>query len=164
MIDAATLLAYKGWANELLYGALVDLPAAVLTAPSRLIFGDILRTLHHCVAMDEVWQAHLEGRAHGYSTRNPNECPTLSELRDRQERLDQWYCDYAASLEVAALRERVSFRFIGGEPGEMGRGEILLHVANHATYHRGHITALLYEAGHRPPTTDLPVYLQTLKR
>jgi len=53
----------------------------------------------------------------------------------------------------------VSFRFIGGGPGAMTRRDILLHVANHGTYHRGNVASMMYQAGTPPPTTDLPVFL-----
>jgi uncharacterized damage-inducible protein DinB len=42
----------------------------------------------------------------------------------------------------------------------MHRGEIVLHVVNHTTYHRGHIGAMIYDVPAEPPTTDLPVFLR----
>ena len=41
------------------------------------------------------------------------------------------------------LEGSVSFRFIDGASGAMTRGDILLHVVNHATYHQGWITQML---------------------
>ena len=38
--------------------------------------------------------------------------------------------------------------------------DILLHVVNHSTYHRGHAADILYHLGIAPPTTDLPVFLR----
>jgi uncharacterized damage-inducible protein DinB len=46
----------------------------------------------------------------------------------------------------------------------MTRRDILLHVANHGTYHRGNVAAMMYQAGVAPPTTDLPVFLKRLSR
>jgi uncharacterized damage-inducible protein DinB len=42
----------------------------------------------------------------------------------------------------------------------MSRGEIVLHVVNHTTYHRGHIGSIIYQVPAEPPTTDLPVFLR----
>ncbi len=36
----------------------------------------------------------------------------------------------------------------------------LLHVVNHATYHRGHIAQMLYSSDVVPPVTDFPVFLR----
>jgi uncharacterized damage-inducible protein DinB len=40
----------------------------------------------------------------------------------------------------------------------MTRAEILLHVVNHNTYHRGFVAEMFYEVPARPPATDLPVF------
>jgi uncharacterized damage-inducible protein DinB len=42
----------------------------------------------------------------------------------------------------------------------MTRVEILQHLVNHTTYHRGAVAQMMYEASSRPPTTDLTVYLR----
>ena len=42
----------------------------------------------------------------------------------------------------------------------MSRRDIVLHVVNHTTYHRGHVADMLYDMGVFPPATDLPVFLR----
>lgn len=155
------LVRYKAWADELLFGALSRIPARELTAPRPIVFGSILRTLHHVYAMDHVWRCHLERRPHGLDTRNPKDCPPFEALRESQAQIDAWYVAYADSLPPAARDEVVAFTFIGGGEGTMSRAEILLHVVNHATYHRGHVADMMYNLGVAPPTTDLPVYLRS---
>ena len=155
-----TLMRYKAWANELVFRAAAQLPPEELTAPRKIVFGSLLRTLNHVYAMDDVWRAHLEGRPHSYTTRNPEACPSLAELRAAQLAMDAWFVGYADSLTDAKREEVVSFRFIGGGPGAMTRRDILLHVANHGTYHRGNVASMMYQAGVAPPTTDLPVFLR----
>jgi uncharacterized damage-inducible protein DinB len=104
---------YKAWANELVFAAAAQLPQAELTAPRKIVFGSMLRTLKHVYAMDEVWRAHLEGRPHGYTTRNPEACPPLTELRDAQEAIDGWFVLYADSLS----REDESSTFTSSAAG-----------------------------------------------
>lgn len=157
------LARYKAWANDLLYAALARLPAGALIAPRPTVFGSMLRTLNHVYAMDRVWQAHLEGRPHGLTTRNPDDPPPLHALRDAQREMDAWYVRYADSLGESAHDEAVRFTFIGGGAGEMTRREILLHVVNHGTYHRGHVADMMYQISVPPPTTDLPVYLGQIR-
>jgi uncharacterized damage-inducible protein DinB len=154
------LLRYKAWANDLIFAALAKLPEAELTAPRPIVFGSILRTMNHTYSMDVVWQANLEGRPHGYTTRNPPSSPPLAELREAQTRVDAWYLAYADALSAAQQAETVRFRFIGGNESELTRADIILHVVNHGTYHRGNVAAMMYSLGVPPPTTDLPVYLR----
>lgn len=153
-----SLVRYKAWADQTLYAALVDVPVAQLEAPTRIFAGSILRTLHHVLLIDGVWQAHLLGRPHAVTDRNPESTPTFADLRAQQQAMDAWYARYAATLSADARAERIDFTFIGGGTGRLRRSDILQHVVNHTTYHRGHVTAMLWMAGIRPPTTDLPVY------
>jgi uncharacterized damage-inducible protein DinB len=154
------LMRYKAWANDLLFQTISELPEDELVAPRPIIFGSILRTLNHVYAMDIVWKAHLESRPHEYATRNPETSPPFAELRDAQKDMDAWYVSYARGLDASACEEIVDFTFIGGGSGSMSRGDILLHVVNHATYHRGHVVGMLYQIPVPVPTTDLPVFLR----
>ena len=158
------LARYKAWADELFLAAVGALPAAELTAPRPIVFGSLIRTLHHVWAMDHVWRCHLLGKPHGLTSRNPEHCPDLAELAAAQRRMDAWYIAYADALAEADLQQAVDFEFIGGGHGRMTRGDILLHVVNHTTYHRGHVADMLYALRSVPPTTDLPVFLRDVPR
>jgi uncharacterized damage-inducible protein DinB len=160
MNDIQILTRYKSWADDLFFAALANLPEQELVAPRQIIFGSIIRTMNHVCAMDQVWRAHLEGNSHGLVTRNPDACPPFAELRKTQQLLDAWFVDYANSLTDSARNEIVNFTFIGGGSGSMSRGNILLHVVNHTTYHRGHVADMMYQISAPPPTTDLPVFLR----
>lgn len=164
MNSVQTLTRYKAWADDLFLSVVASLPESALVAPQPIIFGSIIRTLNHSYAMDHVWQCHLLGKPHGLTTRNPDNHPPMDELVVRQRQVDAWFVDYADSLRSEQLGEIVAFEFIGGGAGAMSREDILLHVVNHATYHRGHVAGMLYAHNARPPTTDLPVFLQAADR
>jgi uncharacterized damage-inducible protein DinB len=154
------LTRYSAWANSLLYLALGEIPDTELTAPRQIVFGNLIRTLNHVHTIDLVWQAHLEGRPHGFTTRTPDAVMSFSDLRQAQAALDTWYIRYAEEMSDRLGEEIIDFAFIGGGAGSMTRGDILLHVVNHTTYHRGHIAAMMYQIPVQPPTTDLPVFLR----
>ena len=160
MTDTQTLTRYKAWADDIFLTVIARIPEEELVAPRPIVFGSLIRTLNHSLAMDYVWQCHLLGKPHGLTTRNPEHCPDIQELAERQRRMDEWYVEYAAVLTLTDLDEFVDFEFIGGGAGRMTRRDIILHVANHTTYHRGHAAGMLYYIGVFPPTTDLPVFLR----
>ena len=151
------LVRYKAWANALTFDVIGTMPPHTLVAPQPIVFGSLLRTLNHVLAMDHVWRSHLLGRQHGLSTRNPEHCPPLAEIRDTQRDMDAWFIDYADCLDAGD--EIVEFEFIGGGPGAMSRTDIVLHVVNHGTYHRGHVAQMM-RAHAAPPVTDNPVFLK----
>jgi uncharacterized damage-inducible protein DinB len=154
------LTRYAAWANTLLYASIAELPPVELTRERQIVFGSLPRTLNHVYSMDLVWQGHLEGRPHGFTTRIPEAGRSVAELAATQTSLDAWYIRYAEALRDSAAEEIVDFTFIGGGQGSMSRIDILLHVVNHTTYHRGHIAGMLYQIPVDLPTTDLPVFLR----
>lgn len=157
------LARYKAWANSRLYATLGGLSKTELAASTPIFAGSILRTLNHVYLMDVVWKSHLLGIPHHLTVRNPEAVPPLSRLRDAQRDIDAWYIDYAATMTPDACNEVVNFTFIGGGDGTLRREDIMLHVVNHTTYHRGHVTAMLSQNGVQPAATDLPVTCEKLR-
>ena len=154
------LMRYKQWANDLLFAAAKKLTEEELIAPRPIVFGSIIQTLSHTFAMDLVWQAHLQGLPHSFTTRNPESDRSLENILIDQRKLDEWYVAYVDTLSRSDEDEIVDFNFIGGGAGTMSRRDILLHVVNHGTYHRGNVTGMMYECALEPPTTDYPVFLK----
>lgn len=154
------LTRYTAWANARLFDALSGLPEGVATAPRPTLFGTMVHTLNHSMVVDRIWQAHLQGRPHGYTALNTQESPALAHLRGEQTALDRWYVAYADRLAQAECAELVAFRLVAGGEGTMSRADILLHVVNHKTYHRGWVAEQFFQVGAKPPAMDLPVYLR----
>jgi len=162
--DARTLTRYNAWANEFIFAAVAALPEGEAVKPRRSVFRNMVHTLNHNYVIDRIFQAHLEGRSHAYSARNTPDHPPLAELWRAQEDLDHWYIDWSDRIADAALGEKVKFTFVGGGEGAMTRGEMLQHLVNHTSYHRGFVAQMMYEVPARPPTTDLSVFLRDVHR
>lgn len=157
---ARMLTRYNAWSNKLIFDAVAALPAGEATKARQSLFKNMVHTLNHNYVIDLIWQAHLEGRAHGFTARNTPSHPPLDELWRSQQVVDDWYIAWSDKLSDAALDEKVSFTLIGGNQGVMTRGEILLHIVTHTGYHRGFVADLFFQVPARPPTTDLPVFLR----
>ena len=158
--DACMLTRYNAWANKLIFDAVFALPEGEAVKPRKSLFKNMVHMLNHNYVIDRIFQAHMEGREHGYGARNTPDHPPLAELWRDQQEIDAWYIAWSDTLTDAALAETVNFTFVGGEEGAMTRGEILLHITNHTSYHRGFVAEMFYGISIRPPTTDLPVYLR----
>ena len=158
--DARLLARYNAWANKLIFDAVAGLPEGEALKPRLSIFRNMVHTLNHSYVIDRIFQAHLQGLEHGYTARNTPDHPPLAVLWRAQQEIDAWYVGWSDALTDAALAETVNFTFVGGGQGAMTRGEILLHVTNHTTYHRGFVADFFYQVPARAPTTDLPVFLR----
>ena len=115
--------------------------------------------LNHLHVVDLIWQAHIEKRDHGIAALNSILYTDLAELWSAQQAIDDWYIKWGDALSEADANETLRFTLIGGKQGEMRRSEIVLHVVNHTSYHRGFVADMFFQIPARPPLTDLPVFL-----
>lgn len=111
--------------------------------------------------VEEIFRAHLEGRAHGFTARRRAKLLSFAEVA---RQLPGHGRPLRRSRRPAELEEVVRFTFVGGGEGAMSRQDILLHLVNHATYHRGFVSTLLYpllnRMGLEMAGTDLTVFLR----
>jgi len=155
------LTRYNAWANKAIFEAVAALPGGEVTKERPTLFKNIVNTLNHLHVVDVIWQAHIEKRDHGLPALNTILYTDLAELWRAQQALDAWYIAWGDTLSEANADEIVRFTLIGGKRGEMRRSEIILHVVNHTSYHRGFVADMFYQVPIRPPLTDLPVFLTT---
>ena len=160
MIAPRTLTRYNAWANRLIFDAVAALPPGEAERPRPGLFKNMVHMLNHNYVIDRIFQAHLEGRPHGYTARNTPDYPPLAELWRAQQEIDAWYMARYDAMSAAELAETVRFTFVGGGEGAMTRAEILLHLVNHTSYHRGFVAEMMYRVPAQPPATDLPVFLR----
>jgi uncharacterized damage-inducible protein DinB len=158
--DARMLARYNAWANKLVFEAVAALPEEEALKPRPGAFRNMVHTLNHILVIDRIFQAHLEGREHGYKARNTADHPPLGELWRAQQEIDAWYIAKYDAMTDGDLDGIVNFTFVGGGQGSMSRADILVHLVNHTTYHRGNVASAIYQVPAKPPTTDLPVFLR----
>ncbi len=154
------LTRYNAWANEVMFKAVAALPEGEAVKPRPSVFKNMVHTLNHNYVIDRIFQAHLEGRAHGYGARNTPEHPPLAELWRAQQDIDRWYVEWCDRVGEHELGQKIAFTYVGGGEGAMTRREIVQHLVNHTSYHRGFVAQMMYDIPVRPPVTDLTVYLR----
>ncbi|MEE9348387.1 MAG: DinB family protein [Robiginitomaculum sp.] len=158
------LIRYRAWANAITFKSVLALPESELTKIRQTHFKTIISTLNHIHVIDDIFRAHLEGRSHGYTGRNTQTTPPVTQLWAAFQEMDAWYIKFADSQSEAQLSAPVEFNFVDGGAGLMSGHEILSHVINHASYHRGFVSDMLYQVPVKPQANDLPVFLRDIWR
>lgn len=153
------LTRYNAWANGAIFDAVAALPVGEAIKHRPTLFKNIVNTLNHLHLVDLIWQAHIENRDHGIKALNTILYTDLAELWSAQQAIDAWYITWCDALSEADADETVRLTLIGGKQGEMRRSEIVLHMVNHTSYHRGFVADMFFQIPARPPLTDLPVFL-----
>jgi len=151
---------YMVWANDVVMGEIAKLPDAEIMKQRVALFGSIAHTMNHILVVEFIFQAHLEGRSHPYTKRNTESSPPFAEVRSELKRMDQYFLDLAYRWTDEELDEVVEFTYVGGGEGAMTRMEILLHLVNHATYHRGFVSDMLFEIPFQGASNDFSVFLR----
>jgi uncharacterized damage-inducible protein DinB len=158
------LVRYKAWADELTYDTVMRLPDGEALKPRPTRFGNMVHTLNHVFVVDDIFRHHVEGRRHGYLARNTDDTPVVGDLRRAVRAMNNWYINFVEKMRAEDLGQVVNFEFVGGGAGAMTRETIILHVVNHATYHRGFVGDMMYQVPFMPPSNDLPVFLRDYYR
>lgn len=154
------MTAYMAWADDVMLNNAAQLPDVELMEPRDALFGNIAGTFDHILVVAEIFRAHLEGRDHPHTARFRAEELTFSEVAKRLRAMNDEYVDLACQWTDPELAEVIEFEFVGGGHGAMTREDILLHLVNHATYHRGFISTLLYPFKTKGAASDLTVFLR----
>lgn len=157
------LLAYHLWAT----GSLLDVVADVSPDEfGRLLggsFGSLRGLCTHVLGAEWIWLERLAGRM-------PTAAPDLAGAGTPAGVRDEWRVlaarhrerlAGAATGEGALDDPRAPFSYVNlrGQHYTYPRGDILLHVANHGTYHCGQLAHMLRQLGRTPPSTDYLLYL-----
>jgi len=155
-----TQIDYMSWANR----RLVDAGRALSAAEQRRDFGtadkSILGTLVHIFAAERVWLARLEsGTIQEFVTEADYEWPVLE--NDWRE-LEQCWKSWARNLADEAIIKPLSYADRSGKPRHDPVWQIVLHLVNHGTHHRGQVSGFLRSLGHTPPSLDLIQYYRNL--
>lgn len=160
--SARMLADYKRWANRETFAIVMALPATEIYKERVSLFKSFAHSLNHTYVVDRIWQAHIEGREHGIPALNTVTHPDIEDLWTAQQEIDEWYAAWAGSQTETSLAREKDYALIGGNTGRMSQGEILMHVVNHNSYHRGFVADLLTQMSAPRPSVDLPVYKRKL--
>jgi len=153
--DCAILIHYKKWAD----GGLYRVVAEHLDGLADFEKVVLLQVLDHMHAVDRIFQHHLLGKRHRYERARSAEPMPFAILAEQVHELDDWYVDYVGALPEGGMDETIDFAFTNGSPARMRRGDMLLHVALHGTYHRGNAGILLQKNGVAPNDDRLTDFL-----
>lgn len=150
------LVRYKQWAD----GGLNDVIAANLDRLDAESASIVVRVLDHIHVVDTIFRQHLLGLPHEFAAPRSAELPTFEELASSMRELDDWYVSHVEALPAADLDQPVDFVYTNGSPARMRRGEMILHVCLHGTYHRGNAGILLQKNGITPNGDRMTDFLE----
>lgn len=148
------LYAYNRWANRRLLDAASRLDDDALARDLGSSFPSVLATLAHIVAADWIWLRRWAGES---PTAAPAEwtLTSLEAIRARWEEVEGERTALLTALDDEGLEREVAYRNTAGAAYTSRMDEMLRHVVNHSTYHRGQVVTMLRQLGGSASATDL---------
>lgn len=141
-------------ANARLHRALAQLSTEELTARRPAFFGNIQATLNHILLVDRFYLNALQGhRLNRPAIEEARACPDLPTLTRWQETEDMALLAHVQGLPSDALAEIVDVDR-GEKVQRDRRDDLLSHVFQHQTHHRGQVHGMLSATSVKPPQLD----------
>jgi uncharacterized damage-inducible protein DinB len=160
--EVRQLYDYNYWATARILAAAEKAPSHDTAVPAPMAHGSVLGTLAHTLAAEVVWRVRCEEGRSPASIATARDFPDLSVLRERWVREEAAMRGFLAGLDDAALDRVVRYRSTDRHEHENALWQILLHLANHGTQHRGEAGAELTRLGSSPGDIDFMLYLRTV--
>ena len=173
LADIQTLYAYNRWANHRLFSALEKLGDQQLAAQVQSSFPSIGETVFHILFAEWLWLKRWQGTSPRATGRDPDvtsatwnslspggtptaaELKTVAQLKSFDDSIERERQQFLSTLSDATLHAPLSFNDMAGNPYSEPLGQLLQHVVNHGTYHRGQVTTMLRQAGAETVALDM---------
>jgi uncharacterized damage-inducible protein DinB len=153
--DTQKLISFHYWARNRMFEALDALSPEQFIREVGGSFGSIRNTVVHTMSAEIVWLARWKGEtptamlaSDGY----PDVASVRRAWADQEANLRAFF----EAQDEAGIQRIIAYKTLAGVASESVLWQMLQHVVNHASYHRGQVTTLLRQLGATPPrSTDL---------
>ena len=155
---------YNYWARDAQLTACEALSPEQFLRPMGNSFSSVRDTLAHLLAVEWIWCARWRG---GSPTKADAEAyaadkfPALEFVRQKWCDVELDVRDFLAHLSEFDLDRSVTYTNLAGKQFTYSLSQLLRHLVNHQTYHRGQITTLLRQLGAAAPQTDYLVFIES---
>ncbi|MBS1680826.1 MAG: DinB family protein [Bacteroidetes bacterium] len=139
------LFQYNAWANRQVLFALNK---------QNVVNKKIFSLMGHVAAAEMLWLHRVK------SLPKPDvklwSTYTLSELEEMFNNIDRQWLEFIEATEV--FDRELNYTNYAGDPFTNNMESIIIHTANHASYHRAQVALLLRQNGFEPVNTDFITY------
>src|SRR6202046_989329 len=155
--DFPRLYDYNSWANHRTLDACAPVSEEQFTRDLHSSFRSVRDTLTHIMLVEWLWLRRWEGRApHKYPP--ATDFPPLESVLRRWSEVERNLLEYIASLTQQDLDHVISHKTVAGVPQAAPLWQMLQHLVNHGTYHRGQVATMLRQLDAKAISTDLILF------
>ena len=158
--DVNTLLDYNYWARDRMYEGLQPLTAEQAGRDLGGSFASIHDTVVHLYAAEVVWYARWHGTSPALLTGDA--FADLAAVRRAWLEHELKMRAFVDELGEAGMGRVFEFKMFSGQATASPFWQMLQHIVNHGSYHRGQVTSKLRQLGAQPAKSlDMIAFYRT---
>jgi len=162
--DLRTLVDYHYWARDRALDAAALLTPEQFTKDLGSSFKSVRDTLAHAYSAEWAWYSRFQGIS-PTSMLAYDQFPDVQSLRTAWREVEAKMRAFVNGLDDGAVGRVYEFKMLSGQPASGILWQMVQHVVNHATYHRGQVTTMLRQLGAQPgKSMDLVAYYREGQR
>lgn len=132
---------YCYWANHRYLAVAEGLDEERLHRSQGHSWGDVRSVLVHMMSSETVWYRRWHGET-PTGHLDPGDFPTVAALRGRWAQVESDMRAFVEGQTDAGLLNDIAYGNFGGEKFHVPLWQMLMHVVNHETHHRGELAAM----------------------
>lgn len=147
----ALMAEYNAWANTRLYRMAAQLSDQEYRRDVGAYFASLHGTLNHLLVTDHIWLRRLTGTGPAPTRLDAIAHENLIDLGEARRGANERLVTFVANLTEERIEATVQYRTTNGSPQEQPLREVLAHLFNHQTHHRGQAHGILTALGVKEP-------------
>ena len=147
--DLRTMLDYHYWARDRLLDAIDALSPEQFTRDLGSSFKSVRDTVAHTYAAEWAWYQRWLGQS-PTALLPYDQFPDVASIRTVWTEHEAKMRAYVEGLGDAGVDKVIDYTLLNGSAGSTPLWQMLQHVVNHASYHRGQVTTMLRQLGATP--------------
>jgi uncharacterized damage-inducible protein DinB len=151
--DLRTMLDYHYWARDRMIDAIEPLTVEQYNRKLGSSFTSIRETVVHIYAAEWAWHSRWAGQA-PTALLSSEGYPDVPSIRQAWVEHEVRMRGFLEALGEPGVGKVFEYRLLSGAEGSSAFWQMLQHVVNHASYHRGQVTTMLRQIG-APPAKSM---------
>lgn len=144
---------YNDWAWQQVFPSLIKLDDAAYKEERGFFWGSLHSLMVHSMSAEDIWYQRIMGTS-PTAMLDPADYANFSVVQSHWAEIDGKLRRFVATLTDQDLDRQIDYTDRSGQPFSTQLGDILLHVANHATEHRSQMTPVLFALNVPTPPLD----------
>jgi len=155
--DLNTLLDYHYWARDRVLDGVAPLTPEQFTRDLGNSFPSVRDTLAHNIGAEWIWLSRWRGEAPAALPRN--RFPDVAAIRAEWKHMEGEIREFLRALGPDGVARVFEYKMFDGKVASQPFWQMLQHLVNHASYHRGQVTTMLRQLGVAPAKSmDMSVF------